>query len=141
MPYARRSRTSFRLCAAGPRDPMVMPWHEALLESLLRGRERLAHAFLIHGPEGIGKLVFAEAAAQVLLCERAGTTATACGACPGCTWFTQGSHPDFRRLEPAQADEPDETGEGREKRASVQIDVSQVRALEDFINLTSHGGG
>ena len=120
---------------------MVMPWHDMLLRRLLDGRERLAHALLVHGPQGIGKLAFAEAAAQILLCERAGTTATACGTCPGCTWFTQGSHPDFRRLEPAQADEPDETGEGREKKASVQIDVNQVRALEDFINLTSHRGG
>ncbi|HZM46034.1 MAG TPA: DNA polymerase III subunit delta' [Burkholderiales bacterium] len=120
---------------------MVMPWHETLLGKLLRDRERLAHAFLVHGPEGIGKLAFAEAAAQSLLCERPAAAGAACGACPGCTWFTQGSHPDFRRLAPAQPDESDEGGEGREKKASDQIDVKQVRALESFINLSSHRGG
>jgi DNA polymerase-3 subunit delta' len=118
-----------------------MPWHKALLDRLLKDRGRLAHAFLIHGPEGVGKVAFAEAAAQALLCERPGAAGAACGACPGCTWFAQGSHPDFRRLEPAQADESDEAGEGREKKASVQIDVAQVRALADFINLSSHRGG
>lgn len=119
---------------------MTMPWHAALLARLLEGRERLAHVFLIHGPEGIGKLAFAEAAAQALLCERAGS-ATACGACPGCDWFAQGSHPDLRRLEPAQPEEGDEGGEGRERKTSFQIDVEQVRALEGFIHLTSHRGG
>jgi len=120
---------------------MVMPWHADLLGKLMEGRERLAHAFLVHGPEGIGKLAFAEAAAQALLCERPGAAGATCGACPGCTWFTQGSHPDFRRLTPAQPEEDDEAGEGREKKASVVIDVKQVRALETFINLSSHRGG
>jgi DNA polymerase-3 subunit delta' len=119
-----------------------MPWHRALLDRLLADRERLAHAFLIHGPAGIGKLAFAEGAAQALLCERPGAAGAACGACPGCAWFAQASHPDFRRLEPAQPEESDEAaGEGREKKASVQIDVRQVRALEDFVNLSSHRGG
>jgi DNA polymerase-3 subunit delta' len=120
---------------------MVMPWHETALGRLLGDRERLAHAFLVHGPEGIGKLAFAEAAAQALLCERPGAAGAACGACPGCTWFVQGNHPDFRRLAPAQPEETDEAGEGREKKASAQSDVKQVRDLEDFINLTSHRGG
>src|SRR5262245_9588571 len=114
---------------------MVMPWHEDLLGRVLGERGRLAHAVLIYGPEGIGKLAFAEAVAQVLLCERSGTATAACGACPGCAWFAQGAHPDVRRLEPAEPEETDETGEGREKKASVQIDVKQVRALEDFLNL------
>jgi len=121
---------------------MVMPWHADLLKRLLEGRERLAHAVLLHGPEGIGKLAFAEALGQALLCERAvARDGGACGACPGCTWFAQGGHPDFRRLEPAESEEPDEAGEGREKKSATQIDVKQVRALEDFINLTSHRGG
>src|SRR6185503_15446771 len=120
---------------------MVMPWHESLLHGLLKDRERLAHAFLIYGPEGIGKLAFAEAAAQTLLCERPGAAGSACGSCPGCTWFAQGSHPDFRRLAPAEPEETDEPEEGRQKKASVQIDVKQVRALGDFISLSSHRGG
>jgi DNA polymerase-3 subunit delta' len=118
-----------------------MPWHRELLERLVTDRDRLAHALLVHGPEGIGKLAFAEAAAQALLCERPGAGGGACGACPGCTWFAQGGHPDFRRLEPAQPEDADEAGEGREKKASVQIEVKQVRQLADFINLTSHRGG
>ena len=104
-------------------------------------RDRLPHALLIRGPQGIGKLAFATALAQVLLCERPTGEGAACGTCRSCTWMVQGSHPDFRLLEPRPAEEAGEAGEGREKKASTQIDVHQVRALADFVYLSSHRGG
>jgi DNA polymerase-3 subunit delta' len=120
---------------------MVMPWHRAQFQALIGRRERLPHALLVRGPEGIGKTAFADALAQALLCERPAADGGACGACPACGWFRQGSHPDFRPVEPEEPEKTDEAGEGRDKKASLQIGVDQVRALADFINLTSHRGG
>ena len=119
---------------------MALPWHKLQFEALLARRERLPHAMLIRGPEGTGKLVFATALAQGLLCERPGASGEGCGACPGCTWLNQGSHPDLRLLGPQEPEEAGEAGESREKKARPQIAVEQVRELAHFLNLSSHRG-
>ena len=54
---------------------MTYPWQDAVLAGLLARRERLPHALLIRGPEGIGKLACAMAVAQALLCERPAASA------------------------------------------------------------------
>ena len=126
------------------------PWNEPIFESLKRGRERLPHALLVHGPRGVGKLALAERLTQLLLCEHADPAARPCGTCDGCRWYLGGNHPDFRRLEPeAIAKAPAET-EGEEegsdvparrtKQPSLFITVDQVRALASFLNLRSHRG-
>lgn len=120
---------------------MAYPWHRAQFQSLLERRGRLPHALLLRGMQGIGKLAFAEALARALLCERPEKDGRACGRCAACGWMAQGGHPDIRRLEPEALGEPQEAEEGREKKASVQIQVEQVRAIADFINVTSHRGG
>ncbi|MFU2072013.1 DNA polymerase III subunit delta', partial [Bordetella hinzii] len=61
------------------------PWHLETARAWLGQRERFAHAWLIHGTAGIGKLDFAAAAAASLLCE-APREGLACGACPACAW-------------------------------------------------------
>lgn len=119
---------------------MALPWHKLQFEALLARRDRLPHAMLIRGPEGTGKLAFATALAQGLLCERPGASGEGCGACPGCTWVNQGSHPDLRLLEPEEPEEAGEAGEGREKKARLQIAVEQVRELAPFLHLSSHRG-
>ena len=54
----------------------------------------------------------------------------------------QGSHPDFRRLEPENlAAVQGEAEQGGERKTSVQISVEQVRELSGFINISSHRGG
>jgi len=118
---------------------MVLPWHKEHLERVLTGRARLPHAVLVRGPAGIGKLEFARALAAALLCESTAGQALACGSCRACAWFGQGSHPDFRLVEPESAGEKGE-GEGAESKASLQIAVEQVRELSDFVNLSSHRG-
>ncbi len=47
---------------------------------LLRSRERMPHALLLHGPQGVGKLALAELFAQLLLCEKP-QPAMPCGTC------------------------------------------------------------
>src|SRR6185295_6086783 len=104
------------------------PWHQAALEQLLAGHERMPHALLVHGASGIGKVQFGRALAAAVLCE-ARTPAGACGACPSCHWFSQGNHPDFREILPeAAADEeeaPAAEGEGAraEKAKSLVIKI------------------
>ena len=106
----------------------------------------MPHAILIHGPAGIGKVEFARALAAALLCE-APRGPEACGSCPSCHWFSQGNHPDFREIVPEAAAEDDD-GEGAEaegaraeKAKSVVIKVDQIRAVSDFIALTTHRDG
>lgn len=52
-----------------------------------------AHAYLLHGPEGVGKRAVADAFAAFLLCEDAGDDA--CGTCRQCTRTRAGTHPDL----------------------------------------------
>ncbi len=120
---------------------MVLPWHDQEFEQLLSRRGGLPHALLLRGPEGIGKLAFAEALTRALLCENPGPKAVACGQCVSCSWLEQGSHPDFRRLAPETITEGGEGEQGTEKKVSHQIPVEEVRAIADFIFVTSHRGG
>jgi len=122
---------------------MAYPWHKPEFSALLKRKERLPHALLLRGAQGIGKLAFAEAVARALLCEKPAPDGAACAQCTACGWMGQGSHPDFRRLEPDSLAEPKDAEAGAEKKekASTQISVDQVRGLANFINVSSHRGG
>jgi DNA polymerase-3 subunit delta' len=119
------------------------PWNQPILDSLVARAERLPHALLVHGPQGVGKLALAERLAQALLCEG---RRKPCDACDACRWFLAGNHPDFRRLEPeALARQPEmaeEDGPAKKTRQpSIEIKIEQVRGLADFLNVGSHRGG
>lgn len=120
---------------------MVYPWHSRPFEALLTRTDRLPHALLLRGREGIGKLAFADAVARALLCESPQAGGRACGQCVACAWMEQGSHPDFRRLVPESFTQPVEAEQGGEKKPSDQIQIGQVREIGDFIVMTSHRGG
>ena len=60
---------------------------------------RVAHAYLFHGPDGVGKRAVALAFAQTLECERA-ADGTACGRCLACTKVRRMLHPDLHVLFP-----------------------------------------
>lgn len=114
-----------------------LPWHEDAFAEFARPAAGLPHALLIKGARGIGKLAFARALAKALLCEQRGAGGASCGACSACLWFEQGSHPDFLQLEPPTEKDADS---GEEEQGTA-IAVDQVRALPDFINISSHRGG
>lgn len=109
--------------------------------------ERLPHALLLHGPQGVGKLHLAERFAQFLLCEAPGGRTAPCGRCDGCRWFLAGNHPDMRFVEPetmarqSASEEEDEGADRPKRKPSAEIRIEQVRALADFLNLASHRGG
>lgn len=124
----------------------LLPWHHVPLRNLLGRREKLPHALLLYGSQGIGKVEFARALAQSLLCESTAGD-VACGACPACGWFGQGNHPDFRELKPdvLSTDEGDTDApldvDAKEKKKSKLITVDQIRGLANFMTLSTHRDG
>jgi len=129
----------------------VMPWHRDALARLVANRERLAHALLLHGPEGTGKYRFALGLAARLLClqpREAGTVP--CGECPSCRLLSAGSHPDLHlvvpeniglHLDPVQAAYAarylPERKPGRKTESTV-IAIDQVRALIQALATRAH---
>lgn len=61
--------------------------------------DRMPHAFLFRGPEGVGKQLFARGLAAAINC-RSGRRGEACGDCPSCRKFRSGNHPDFLVVSP-----------------------------------------
>jgi DNA polymerase-3 subunit delta' len=118
----------------------IYPWQKndwARLQTLRNGP---VHGLLFRGSTGIGKLDLAINYAQSLLCQNPGEANSACGKCPSCHWFEQGTHPDFRLLQPESMSlDGEETESG--KKPSKQISVAQVRGLADFFGMTAHQGG
>ena len=127
----------------------MYPWQQAAWTQLQQLRERMPHAILFHGPAGTGKADFIEAFAQALLCENVQPDGHACGACASCGWFVQHNHPDYRRVRPEalEDDLPDDGEDGERKSAkstkapSKDIKIEQIRALSDFMNISTHRQG
>jgi DNA polymerase-3 subunit delta' len=90
----------------------------ALLRRAL-ATDRLAHALLFAGPEGIGKRLVADALAAAVVCETKGTDV--CGACPGCRQLAAGTHPDVLVVSLPQG-----------KR---EVPIERVRDLNQFLRL------
>lgn len=131
-------------------DASFYPWQSAAWQQIQQLRARLPHAILFHGPEGIGKTVFAESLGQALLCQTPAAGGQACGRCDSCVWFAQHNHPDYRRVRPEALEEDldndtDEGGDGKKakstKAPSREIKIDQVRALADFMNISTHRQG
>ena len=113
--------------------PAPFPWQQAALREALAQRATWPHALLIHGPRGIGKHALALGFAQALLCESPRTDQLACGECPGCRYAVAGQHPDLMRLELIEVDQED-----GELKPVDTITIARIRALIEFVALTSH---
>ncbi|MFN3466160.1 MAG: DNA polymerase III subunit delta', partial [Candidatus Brocadiales bacterium] len=69
-------------------------------------RKRLAHAYLLYGPEGVGKALFARELAKALFCQARGVASAsgglpsndACDLCGPCRKVDSGTHPDLHRV-------------------------------------------
>ena len=101
------------------------PWQDSLWQQMA-GRAQHAHAYLLHGPAGIGKRALAERLMASLLCKQP-VGLEACGSCKSCSLLAAGSHPDNYILEPEEADKA--------------IKVDQVRELVNFVVQTAQLGG
>lgn len=104
------------------------PWQKALWERLVSAHreDRLAHAYLLAGPPGVGKRAFAQRFAASLLCLEPDARGHPCGHCGGCLLMRAGSHPDFSVLAP-------ESGK-------TQIPIDAVRELSASLDLAAHQG-
>ena len=72
---------------------------DTVIEQLHRANERgLAHAYLFHGPNGVGKATVARELAKALFCTNPPQRFTACDRCPACQQVQAESHPDFYRV-------------------------------------------
>ncbi len=85
--------------------------------------DRVAHAYLFYGEEGIGKKQAAFLFAQAINCDRdyGPDGPDACGACRSCQQIENRTHPDFILIEPDR------------ELANPQIKIEQVRELEEQI--------
>lgn len=83
---------------------------------------RVAHAYLFHGPEGVGKSTLARVFAMAYFCGRA--PADACGECADCHRFLQGNNPDFKEV--------------AANGSTIKID--QVREVQREAQFKSYGG-
>ncbi|MFT3751689.1 MAG: DNA polymerase III subunit delta [Paludibacter sp.] len=61
--------------------------------------QRIPHAQLLRGPEGVGKLGLAIAYAQYICCENP-TATDSCGICPSCVKYRKLAHPDLHFVFP-----------------------------------------
>jgi len=104
------------------------PWFDAQWQRVvaLYNSNKLPHALIVNGVKGIGKLHFASALAQFVLCSDQQNQAP-CQQCRSCQLFSSSGHPDLYHLT------PNEVGE--------QIKVDQVRDLSNFMQSTAQQGG
>lgn len=106
----------------------LLPWQESLWQSIWARvmEQRLPHALLFSGPEGLGKRHFAHYMAISLLCHNKSATGAPCGQCKACALNKASNHPDLVYLSTP------------EDRKNISID--QVRDVIDKLTLKSQFG-
>lgn len=97
--------------------------HDPLQQRFARALQsgQMHHAWLLYGPEGIGKAMQARRMAAIYLCQQP-RGIEACGGCHSCRMLAAGSHPDFKHVGCAEG-----------KR---DISVDQVRDMLAFLALS-----
>ncbi len=96
------------------------PTAERILQQNI-AQDSLAHAYLIYGPEGIGKKDIASLFVATLVCLN--PSIRPCDACDACRQLAQGLHPDVHWVSPESGTE--------------NISVDQIRALKQTLHLRS----
>ena len=102
---------------------MKYPWQAKQWQIFCqqKSQQRLPHAIVITGIDGLGKFALANQMAASVLCEQVDAK-EACGQCHSCQLFVAGSHPDHILIEPEEA--------------GKQIKIEQIRRLKDKQELT-----
>jgi DNA polymerase-3 subunit delta' len=107
----------------------VLPWQENNWQALWQQytQEKLAHAYLFVGADGIGKRHFAAVFAQSLMCAYPAPAGGFCSDCHSCRMISANTHPDLIWIEPDEADK--------------KIAVDQIRDIIKKVNETTLQGG
>ena len=130
--------------------PQLLPWQHETWSRIVESFDRLPHATLLSGSEGIGKFQLASRLAMFLLCDR--DEPHPCGDCRGCRLFTASTHPDLHVItSEVMLDSMDsvltayserylDDSRARSKRKTVRttILISQIRLLINEANTAAH---
>ena len=98
-------------------------WVVNYFKKILR-ENKLKHAYLFSGPDGIGRSTFAKRFAQALFCQQPGSDGEPCGQCISCTKIEKDQHFDVKVM----AREP----------GAKDFKVSQVLEAEKFLSITPY---
>jgi DNA polymerase III subunit delta' len=88
-------------------------------------RDRIPHAYIFYGAEGIGKKTVAEVFAKAINCATGRKSLDACDACPSCRKIDHGNHPDVVAI----------TAEGQ------FIKIQEIRELQEQMKFSPFEGG
>lgn len=97
---------------------------EMLKQGLANGR--LGHAYLITGPEQVGKTTLARTFAQALNCEAA-EGERPCGQCRPCKLIAIDRHPDVKLVQPEVS-----------ARGKLTLKIETIRQLQQDLNLSAY---
>jgi DNA polymerase-3 subunit delta' len=146
-----RARALARKTSAGPalkagqgeeperkQAPLPFVGQRHVVEYFARlGPERLAHAYLLHGPRGTGKRTFARMLAWTLNCDKPTSFPLGyCGVCGPCVRGIHGSSGDITEVDLAFIRATD-TGD----RKTDDISMAQARAIIERMQFKSYEGG
>jgi DNA polymerase III subunit delta' len=139
--------TASDLSPAAAPDALA-PWLAAQRDALLAQR---GHAWLLHGPSGLGQYALALSLAQAWLCEAPGKQATdaACGQCASCHMIATHAHTDMVVLMPETlmiehgwplSEKAQKEIDDKSRKPSREIRVEAMREAIEFAQLTSGRG-
>lgn len=100
-------------------------WAVRLLQSHITA-DRVRHAYLFTGPEGIGKRTLATRFAQTLNCTNPPEPGVYCGECRACRLIEEGGFPDLHVIS------------SEEQERSLKVD--QIRGLQRKVSLSPYEG-
>jgi DNA polymerase III subunit delta' len=96
------------------------------IQSALAG-DKVAHAYIFAGPDGVGKFTAAKELAKLLLCKnpvKKSDFIDSCCSCESCRMFDAGSHSDFSHV---YKELVEFTKDGKGKTAPVEFPIDVVR--------------
>ena len=116
---------------------MIYPWQQTQWQKItqLLKTERLPHAMLLYGNQGLGKADFAVALANAALCQQPTADHQACGLCKACQLLAGKTHPDLYYLKPTAP------ATSKSKNPVLSIRIDNIRDLCEKLNQTSQYGG